>query len=324
MRNNPDFANMYADKYGNAWWENAGGSGGYSRRRSGGSGSGDFKAASNAVASEFGEEGSAMWAEYYALPDDQRAAYKAAHPEIKAMTMAGYNPEEYAQAAELFGDDAWTEWANIPPYGEDEASKAARAAYLEEHPQAKLLGAWLNGRPGNYDESATGSDDFAYNFGEDFATAQEMFGEEIWSVWAGYSSGWDKATKKAYHNEYPKLGEFMDWWYGNEGQTGKGAYASRSYGGGGGGGRSYGGGGGSGSYGSPGYSWGGGDDSGYRPPVDLNMPYIQNEGLSRELQVEAPRIGQQRRNFDANWWLKAGDRTGPEKMQPWRPQKQPY
>jgi hypothetical protein len=323
MKAHPEFADMYASKYskGEKWWEN------YTPGKGGG---GDFKAASAAVAAEFGEDGSAMWAEYYALPDDQREAYKLANPEIKALTMAGYNPEEYAQAAELFGDEAWGEWALIPPYGEDDASKAARAAYLEEHPQSKLLSAWLNGRPGNYDESQTGADDFTYNFGEDFATAQEMFGEEIWSVWAGYSSGWDKATKKAYHNEYPKLGEFMDWWYGNEtqGGQGRGAYAGRQFSGsnygGGGGGRSYSGSGGSGSYGSPGYSWGGGDDSGYRAPVDLNMPYIQNEGLSRELQVQAPQVGQHRRNFSPDWWLKAGDRVGPEKIQPWRPQKQPY
>ncbi len=307
MRDNPEFAAMYKDKYGSAWWENyKGGRGG-----GGGGGSGDFKAAGANVANEFGTEGSATWTEYYALDDDARAAYKAAHPEIRAYTMAGYNPEEYAQAKELFGDEAWTEWANIPAYADTPEAKAARAAYLEEHPQAKLLSAWLNGRPGNFDESQAG-DDFAYNFGEDFAQAQEMFGEDIWSVWAGYSSAWDKATKRAYHNQYPKLGEMMDWWYGNEGGgTGqaRGGYQSRSYGGGGGGG---------------GYSgWGGGDD-GYSPPVDLNMPYIQNEGLSRELQVEAPRVQGSRRNFSPDWWLKAGDRVGPEKMQRWRPQKQPY
>jgi hypothetical protein len=232
--------------------------------------------------------------------------------------MAGYNPAEYAEAKELFGDQAWTEWANIPPYGETEEAKAARDAYFEAHPQAKLLSAWLNGRPGNYDESAAGTDDFAYNFGADFRQAEEMFGDQIWSVWAGYSSGWDKATKRAYHAQFPELGKFMDWWYGNEGggagRSG-GGYGGRSYGGGGGGGRrSYGGGGGGGGF----SGWGGGDD-GFSPPVDLNMPYIQNEGLSRELQTQAPAPGRQRRGFSPDWWMKAGDRVGPDKITPWKP-----
>jgi hypothetical protein len=313
MKAHPEFADMYASKYskGEKWWENYTGKG---------KGSGDFKAASNYIATNFTPEQNAQWKAYYALPDAQREAYKLAHPEIRVMTMAGYNPTEYEQAAELFGDDAWTEWANIPAYADTPEAKAARAAYLEEHPQAKLLSAWLNGRPSNFDESRVG-DDFAYNFGEDFAQAQEMFGEDIWSIWAGYSSGWDKATKKAYHNQYPKLGEMMDWWYGNEGGQTRGGYSGGRSGGysGGGGGRSGGYSGGGGGY----SGWGGGDD-GYSPPVDLNMPYLQNEGLSRELQVEAPQVGQQRRNFSPDWWLKAGDRVGPEKMQRWRPQKQPY
>ncbi|MBK8467756.1 MAG: hypothetical protein IPL32_18240 [Chloracidobacterium sp.] len=277
-----------------------------------GKGNPEFAAATAAVGAEFDADGLATWNAYYDLPKDSaaREEYKRAHPELRVMTMAGYNPDEYKQAKELFGDDAWMEWANIPPYDESDDAKAARAAYLDAHPQAKLLSAWVNGRPGNFDESATG-DDFAYNFGADFAEAESMFGEDIWSVWAGYSSKWDKATKRAYHERFPNLGPMMDWWYGNEAGQGRaaGAGAARSYGGGG--GRSYGGGGGGGGY----SGWGGGDDGGWGQPVDLNMPYVQAEQLSRELQTQAPRPAQHR-NFSPDWWIKAGDRTGPDPIKP--------
>lgn len=277
-----------------------------------GKGNPEFAAATAAVGAEFDADGLATWNAYYDLPKDSaaREEYKRAHPELRVMTMAGYNPDEYKQAKELFGDDAWTEWANIPPYDESDDAKAARAAYLDAHPQAKLLSAWVNGRPGNFDESATG-DDFAYNFGADFSEAESMFGEDIWSIWAGYSSKWDKATKRAYHERFPNLGPMMDWWYGNEAGQGRaaGAGAARSYGGGG--GRSYGGGGGGGGY----SGWGGGDDGGWGQPVDLNMPYVQAEQLSRELQTQAPRPAQHR-NFSPDWWIKAGDRTGPDPIKP--------
>ncbi len=226
------------------------------------------------VVSEFGEEAGSLWDEYYNLPkgSDERKAFMQANPQMKLYNLAAYNPTEYAQAKDLFGNDALMSWVNIPAYADTPEAKAARNAYYDANPKAWLVNAWMWGRPSDDAEDGAGIG-ARYNFGADYATAREMFGEDIWNIVEGYRRGWDKNIKRAYYNKYPQLSEFFDWWYGNtKTATGTGQ-RSGSSGGGGGGYRSYGGGSGE-----------------VRQPirVDIQMPY--NQGLSRDL-AQTPQPG---------------------------------
>lgn len=269
-----------------------------------------YQARRQGVASEFGDDAAAAWDAYGKLPkgSQARADYRAAHPELKAYDMAAYNPEQYAEAKKLFGDTAWLDWAQAPAGGDTDEGKAARAAYMDAHPMAKLMQAWVYGRPSGASEQEPGEKGFSYNFGQDFAEAQKLFGDDIWSIFGGYKSDFSKEQKKAFFEQYPQLDDFFGWWYGNDksggyagakgysaGYRGAGGYSFGGYGGGGGGG-------------------GGGGDS----PVKVDARY-----MDRNLQVTDQDL---RNNAAHAWrphnidlsWLRAGEAIGPENLKKWK------
>lgn len=227
-----------------------------------------WQAKRESVVGEFGNDAGALWDSYYGLPKgDKRKAYLSEHPELKIYNMLAWNPDQYAEAKSLFGDTAWMEWAKVPKWEDTEESKAARAAYFEEHPTAKVLHAWVNGRPANYGNQDEDNLEFKYNFGKDFNEAMGLFGEDIWQVFGAYKSSWDKYTKRAFFSAHETFSDFLTWWYGGE----KKESTSR------GGGRSGGGGGG-----------GGGYFRNYTPNTDRNIQ-IYSQGLSQGLAtVQSP------------------------------------
>lgn len=203
-------------------------------------GSAAWAAKRASVTDAFGAGGAALWQQYMDLPkgSDARDKFMAEHPEIKAMNMLAYNPNEYSQAQKLFGDDAWTAWASAPAWADNDEAKAARSAYFAEHPEAKLLNAWVQGRRGESVYDPTKPPD--YDFGKDYAEAQKLFGDGIWDTFAQYDSRWGKAQKRAFYDQHPEYGDFTDWWYGDDGKEPfvkrSSPYSRGGRGGGGGGG----------------------------------------------------------------------------------------
>lgn len=151
-----------------------------------------------------------LWNAYFAnAKGDARYAFRQENPHIATVLLKAYNPNEYAQATKLFGEDVWQAWENIPDYAETPEAKAAREQYFAEHPNARLLNAWLYGRSANFDPNSNEKD-----FGKDYATAQEMFGDNIWDLYAQYSSAWDRQRKSTFFRRYPQYSDFQTWWYG--------------------------------------------------------------------------------------------------------------
>ncbi|TXH54647.1 MAG: hypothetical protein E6Q97_10395 [Desulfurellales bacterium] len=226
------------------------------------------------VADAWGDEGAALWDQYYALPKGAaRQKFKEQHPELKAMNILAYNPEEYAAAAKLFGEDAWALWVAQPAYADTDEAKAARRAYQEQYPQVRLLSAWLYGRPADNLEGADdGEIGFQYNFGADYEEAKKLFGDGIWDLFRSYSSGMSKAEKRVFFEQHPEYSALLDCWYWDNGKyCGSNSSGSSSGGGGGGGG-------------------GGGYSYRYKQPVEYDRDVrIYPQEMSNALGVSSPR-----------------------------------
>ncbi len=166
------------------------------------------------ISALYGDEGVAMYDAYIALPkaSEERAAYRAANPEIKLVLLAGFNPDEYGQMVEMFGADALVAWANVPAYAETEEAKNARSEYFKANPQAWLVQSWLRGRPTPITESGE-VDEVQNNFGADWKAAEAQFGPEIWQLAAAYRAA-DAETRRQMRAVTP-ISAFYDWWYAN-------------------------------------------------------------------------------------------------------------
>ncbi len=252
-----------------------------------------WQAKRESVVGEFGNDAGALWDSYYGLPKgDKRKAYLSEHPELKIYNMLAWNPDQYAEAKSLFGEDAWMEWAKVPKWEDTEESKAARAAYFEEHPTAKVLHAWVNGRPANYGNQDEDNLEFKYNFGKDFNEAMGLFGEDIWQVFGAYKSSWDKYTKRAFFSAHETFSDFLTWWYGGEKKESTSRGGGRSGGGGGGGGYR---------------------SSNYIPNTD-RWPQIYSQGLSQGLAaVQSPD------SWRPTWINMSGLRPPAVDIPKWRP-----
>lgn len=197
-----------------------------------------FDAAEALILQEFGPAGLDVYKTYAITEDADREAYKAAHPELRALNFAAYNPNEYAQAVALFGKDAIMQWAKLPPTDGSEEAAKVRSAYYDANPGAYLMNAWMNGRPTPYGETRgpwaslppQWGMEYRSNYGKDFAEAAQKFGADIWQIVAGYKRGWSSKEKGAYFDKYPQLGDFFDWWNELLPDDGKGANKGwRSY-----------------------------------------------------------------------------------------------
>lgn len=259
-----------------------------------------------AVYQQFGKETGSLYEQYLALPSNsqQRKDFKAQHPELRAVQLYTFQPEAYVQAEQLFGQDGIMAWARTPAYQDTPEAKAARSEYLDQNPKAFSVGAWLYGRPGSDNEDTADDEKFRYNLGEDYASAKEMFGANIWLVVEGYKRNWPKAVKSQYYKENPGLSPFFDWWYGNLPKSNRLAQlqSRAAYSGGG---------------------WGGGGRWKSRPqPVP--PPRIDRQWMDRDLEVGEQEIRRWRppqQQVDLSW-LRAGDRLRPEQLRAWRAPRQ--
>lgn len=258
----------------------------------------EWAARRGSVNTYFGAGGAKMFDEYYNLPKGpQREEYLKKNPVMRAINLYAYNSKELAPGLKELGDDALGLWALTPAYADTPEAKAARAAYYDKNPKAFLFGAWLNGRPANYDESKEGAEGHKYNFGADYAQAKEMFGDNIWEIVSQFKRGWDSTQKRLWYEKNPQYNAWADWWYGRE----KKQYGSS-------GGRSYGGG-------------GGGFGGGYQPTERQTQVRIQDvygQGMSGGL-AEPPRVaGYQNPQIDLDW-LNAGKQLRPGEPRKWSP-----
>jgi len=257
----------------------------------------EWAARRGSLVERFGSDAGSIWDAYYNLPKgEKRKEYIADHPEMRVYNLAAYNPDDFATASDLFGQDAIMAWARSPRYEDTPVAKAARSRYWDDNPKAFLFHSWLNGRPANNSEGDQGGD-FKYNLGADYSAAKDLFGDNIWNIVESYKRGWDKVAKRSFFEKYPQLSKFFDWWYGDteSASTTGGGRAS----GGGGGGRGY----------SP-------SRSGSRTVVNIQPVYAQP--MARGL-AEPPRItGYQSAGINDRW-LEAGRNLSPGKPKEWSP-----
>jgi hypothetical protein len=281
-----------------------------------------------AVGGILGEEWVNRYNNYLDLEDDDRKLARDQYPQISAINLIVNNFDKYQELVDIFGDEAFQAWANRPAKDDEEAWDT----YYSEHRDAWLVSAWLNGRPrGETGEESTrvidldnpGGDAVAvdyYDFGKDYQTAIEKFGEDIWDIAGGYSSKWSKAQKAQYFDKYPQLDKFYDWWYGlldDDGQQSKytgyrsgysrryyprSSYYRRSYGGYSGYSSRYG-----------GYSSGGG----YTPKV--YPPDVYAREFDRNLQVNYPAYAWEPRTGWNRYWTEAGETNNRRSVEYWRP-----
>lgn len=212
----------------------------------GGGGAGNPRVAT--VGRAFGPETGSAYQQYLALPPDSQARrdFKAANPELRAVSLYVFEPELYNSMVKQFGQKAVMEWAFTPAYGDDPIQQQVRKGYLEQTPGAFMVQSWLNGRPQPFNEADTANDEaFRYDAGVDFAQAKQLFGDDIWTSVTQYramSSG-----ERGSYQDRARVMSFYDWWYGLLPDTGNGrpfvasSGARRGYSGGGGGGYSGGG-----------------------------------------------------------------------------------
>jgi hypothetical protein len=245
------------------------------------------------ITADFGEEATAMWDAYFDLPKgDARKEYMKEHPEMKLYNVAAFNPEEYAQAKELFAQEDLMAWVHVPAWDGTEETDALRRKYYQENPTAFVVHSWMNGRPSERDDDKGYDEEKGesfFDFGKDYNLAIEKFGDDIWQVVARYKTlGDDKAIRAQFYDDNPNFEAWSDWWYGGlpelertgrsygkrsgEGYDSLGHRAYGSWGGGGGGG---------------GYGGGGA----YTPQVE--MPYIQPQRMAGNL-WDAPYVRQWR------------------------------
>lgn len=174
-----------------------------------------------------------LWQEYRTLTDDQKQEWTQAHPMMRALNMAGYNPDEWAYVEKTFGKGSVERWANIPR-GDDIQAEAS--AYYHQYPDVFLAKAWIDGRPQPYrDEGFDPEVKFERNFGKDYETAQEMFGGGIWDTVREYYTippyvdGGDNSKWIAFKKAHPEYDQWRAWWYELMGATAKPAFSGFGY-----------------------------------------------------------------------------------------------
>ena len=242
----------------------------------------------------FGAGGAKMFDEYYNLPKGpQREEYLKKNVVMRAINLYAYNSKELAPALKMIGDDALGLWALTPAYADTPEAKAARNAYYDKNPKAFEFGAWLNGRPANYDESKEGSTDFKYNFGKDYDEAKKLFGDDIWSVVGQFKRGWNSTQKRLWYEKNPQYNAWADWWYGREKKE-------RSTGGGG------------------GFAGFGGYQKQERK-TQVRIQDVYGQGMSGGLAEPARVAGYQNPQIDLDW-MRAGQELKPgRQVREWTP-----
>jgi hypothetical protein len=168
------------------------------------------------VATDFGDAAVATWDAYFDLPKgDARKQYMKDHPEMKLYNVAAFNPDEYAAAKELFAQEDLMSWVNVPAWDGTEETDDLRRQYYQEHPTAFVVHSWMNGRPSERDDDKGYDEEKGtsfFDFGKDYALAQEKFGDDIWQLVAQYKAlPDDKKARAQFYDANPSFEEWNDW-----------------------------------------------------------------------------------------------------------------
>jgi len=168
-----------------------------------------------------------LYDKYNLLTPDQKKDFTAQNPMIRALHMAGYNPDQWKYLEDTFGQGTVEKWANIPAYSGESSDE--RSQYYHQHPEIFLANAYVRGRPELYDESAFDpTKPFEYNFGKDYEEAKAKFGDGIWDTVKQYYTippyvkGGDNKAWIQFKTDHPEFDDWRVWWYeklGNSQQT---------------------------------------------------------------------------------------------------------
>lgn len=245
------------------------------------------------VLSRFGKEDLAVWEGYYALPQGEaREKYKADNPGFKLINLYAYNRDETEAAMTEVGIDGAMAWTRVPAYADTPEAKAARAQYYDANPKAFLFGAYLNGRPANYDESTAEGDEFKKNWGADYLEAKKLFGDNIWEIVSQYKRGWDGTQARLWREKNPAYNAWSAWWYGSEQREYKGS-------------------------GMGGYAPFGGYNKQERK-TQVRIQDVYGQEMARGLAEPSRVAGYQNPQIDLDW-LNAGKQLRPGEPQKWTP-----
>jgi hypothetical protein len=255
------------------------------------------------VANAYGDGALSLWEQYLDLPKgDARARFKEQYPEVDAYNLAAFEPEGFKFLSGRYGADAVLAWARTPKWTDNPGDQERRSAYLDANPKAWMVDAWVDGRPRPYDPNRTSVE---RNYGTDWAEAERMFGRDIWDKVERYRTATGEERRAIRDQE--GLKEWLDWWYGllpqQQRAAGSGLLPASAFRGGGGPTRNgWGGGGGGGGY--------GGGGGGFQP----RTPYVDPQGMDRNLEVLPQYIKEWRpiqRVGELPDWFYAGDRLKP-------------
>jgi hypothetical protein len=161
--------------------------------------------------------------------DENRESWRNANPMIRALNLLVYNEVEHDEAVKLFGKSQVEKWAAIP---RGENIGEAAGDYYRANPGVFETKAWIQGRPKPFDADTTFDPEqqAIYDFGKDYQTAKDMFGDNIWQVVNEYYTipkyvqGGDNTAWIAFKEKYPQYDQWRVWWYalmGNQQQTGQ-------------------------------------------------------------------------------------------------------
>jgi murein DD-endopeptidase MepM/ murein hydrolase activator NlpD len=170
-----------------------------------------------------------LFDEYRGVNDENRESWRNANPMIRALNLLVYNEVEHDEAVKLFGKSQVEKWAAIP---RGENIGEAAGDYYRANPGVFETKAWIQGRPKPFDADTTFDPEqqAIYDFGKDYQTAKDMFGDNIWQVVNEYYTipkyvqGGDNSAWIAFKEKYPQYDQWRVWWYalmGNQQQTGQ-------------------------------------------------------------------------------------------------------
>jgi hypothetical protein len=138
---------------------------------------------------------------------------------VKREAISAQIAAQNAAVTKQFGQDTFNLYQQYTDLPKD---SDARKQFMKDHPEVRGVMAWMYGRSADRDKNSTTPPEF--DGGKDYEEAKKRFGDDIWDLYGQYNKDWSKVQKKAFFGQHPEYGNFMDWWYGDDG---KGEYTPR-------------------------------------------------------------------------------------------------
>lgn len=161
-----------------------------------------------------------IWTEYDGIIlDKDREVFRGQHPEVMAVSLAVHNPVEVSELERQFGPGSALMYSRIPKSPYDGGAESERAAYYQDHPDAFLVKAWVDGRPEPRTEGGDPTDIREKNWGSDYREAEQMFGSDIWNTVRQYQmlpddgSPESRKARALWHEANRTYDAWESWWY---------------------------------------------------------------------------------------------------------------